>query len=474
MEDSIRQKYLRSLPGVDQVLQRDILINLQKDYPQGVINDAARHVINGLRGLILQADSEDELNKMDFQIDSIARLTAEKVKETLRPKLRNVINATGIVLHTNLGRSLLAEKAVEAVKDVTRHYSNLEYDLDTGERGSRHMHVEDLLCHLTGAEGALVVNNNAAAVLLVLNTLARDKEVVISRGQLVEIGGSFRVPQVMAQSGAHLVEVGTTNKTHYQDYEEAIGENTGMILKVHTSNYQVIGFTSQVSGSELAGLGQKYNLPVVEDLGSGVFVDLKEYGLEGEPTVPESIREGLDLVTFSGDKLLGGPQAGIIVGKKDFTEKIKKNQLARALRIDKMTLAALEATLQLYLNEEDAVKDIPTLRMLTLPLTVLEARAFNMVSYLREHLRGKAQIKVADGFSQVGGGALPREEIPTKLVSLQPYKMSTLEVIERLREEEIPVIARIQKNQVLIDLRTVRDEEMPLLQDSLVRVIKKV
>lgn len=474
MEDSIRQKYLRSLPGVDQVLQRDILINLQKDYPQGVINDAARNVVNGLRGLILQADSEDELNKMDFQIDSIARLTAEKVKETLRPKLRNVINATGIVLHTNLGRSLLAEKAVEAVKDVTRHYSNLEYDLDTGERGSRHMHVEDLLCHLTGAEGALVVNNNAAAVLLVLNTLARDKEVVISRGQLVEIGGSFRVPQVMAQSGAHLVEVGTTNKTHYQDYEEAIGENTGMILKVHTSNYQVIGFTSQVSGSELAGLGQKYNLPVVEDLGSGVFVDLKEYGLEGEPTVPESIREGLDLVTFSGDKLLGGPQAGIIVGKKDFTEKIKKNQLARALRIDKMTLAALEATLQLYLNEEDAVKDIPTLRMLTLPLTVLEARAFNMVSYLREHLRGKAQIKVADGFSQVGGGALPREEIPTKLVSLQPYKMSTLEVIERLREEEIPVIARIQKNQVLIDLRTVRDEEMPLLQDSLVRVIKKV
>ncbi len=474
MEDSIRQKYLRSLPGVDQVLQRDILINLQKDYPQGVINDAARNVVNGLRGLILQADSEDKLNKMDFQIDSIARLTAEKVKETLRPKLRNVINATGIVLHTNLGRSLLAEKAVEAVKDVTRHYSNLEYDLDTGERGSRHMHVEDLLCHLTGAEGALVVNNNAAAVLLVLNTLAKDREVVISRAQLVEIGGSFRVPQVMAQSGAYLVEVGTTNKTHYRDYEEAIGENTGMILKVHTSNYQVIGFTSQVSGFELAGLGQKYDLPVVEDLGSGVFVDLKEYGLEGEPTVPESIREGLDLVTFSGDKLLGGPQAGIIVGKKDFTEKIKKNQLARALRIDKMTLAALEATLQLYLNEEDAVKDIPTLRMLTLPLTVLEARAFNMVSYLKEQLRGKAQIKVADGFSQVGGGALPREEIPTKLVSLQPYKMSTLEVIERLREEEIPVIARIQKNQVLVDLRTVSEEEIHLLRDSLVRVIKKV
>jgi len=474
MDDSIRQKYLRSLPGVDQILQRELLIGLQEDYPQGVINDAARNVVNGLRVLILQADSEDELNELDFQIDSIARLTAEKVRETLRPKLRNVINATGIVLHTNLGRSLLAEKAVEAVKEVTRHYSNLEYDLDTGERGSRHMHVEDLLCHLTGAEGALVVNNNAAAVLLVLNTLAKDREVVISRGQLVEIGGSFRVPQVMAQSGAHLVEVGTTNKTHYRDYEEAIGENTGMILKVHTSNYQVIGFTSQVSGFELAGLGQKYDLPVVEDLGSGVFVDLKEYGLEGEPTVPESIREGLDLVTFSGDKLLGGPQAGIIVGKKDFTEKIKKNQLARALRIDKMTLAALEATLQLYLNEEDAVKDIPTLRMLTLPLTVLEARAFNMVSYLKEQLRGKAQIKVADGFSQVGGGALPREEIPTKLVSLQPYKMSTLEVIERLREEEIPVIARIQKNQVLVDLRTVSEEEVHLLRDSLVRVIKKV
>ncbi len=474
MEDNFRQKYLRSLPAVDQVLHSSILLNLQKDYPQVVINNAARDVINGLRALILQANKEEELGEINFEMDKLAELTAEKVKESLKPKLQNVINATGIILHTNLGRSLMAEKAIEAVKDVTRHFCNLEFELTSGERGSRYIHVEDLLCQLTGAEGAVVVNNNAAAVMLVLNTLAREREVVISRGQLVEIGGSFRIPEVMNQSGAHLVEVGTTNKTHFGDYQNAISENTAMILKVHTSNYHIVGFTSQVSTSELVQLGERYNLPVVEDLGSGVLIDLARYGLKGEPTVPESIREGLDIVTFSGDKLLGGPQAGIIVGKKEYIEKIKKNQLTRALRIDKMTLAALEATLQLYLDEDKAVKEIPTLRMLVMPLTEVEARAEDMTAYLKENLTGKAQIKVVDGFSQVGGGAMPLEEIPTRLISLQPFRINTTEIAERLREEDIPVIARIHKNQVLIDLRTVREEETYLLRDSLVRVLKKV
>jgi len=474
LENNFRKKYLRSLPAVDQVLQSSVLLQLQKDYPQGIINNAAKEIVNSLRTGILQAETEEDIRDVDFHIEKLAGLTAEKVKETLRPNLQNVINATGIILHTNLGRSLLAERSIEAVKEVTRHFSNLEFELVTGERGSRYIHVEDLLCQLTGAEAAIVVNNNAAAVLLVLNTLAREREVIISRGQLVEIGGSFRIPEVMTQSGAHLVEVGTTNKTHLMDYQRAIGENTAMILKVHTSNYDIVGFTSQVSTSELVDLGEKYSLPVIEDLGSGVLIDLARYGLKGEPTVPESIGEGLDIVTFSGDKLLGGPQAGIIVGKKHYIEKIKKNQLTRALRIDKMTLAALEATLQLYLDEEKAMREIPTLKMLAMPLTEVEARAEDMTAYLKDNLIGKAQIRVIDGFSQVGGGAMPLEEIPTKLISLQPFRITTTEIAENLREEEIPVIARIHKNQVLIDLRTVREDETFLLRDSLVRVLKKV
>ncbi len=475
MEDRVRQKYLRSLPGVDQILQFGILQEIQGDYPQQIINDAVRETVSSLRTQIMQAKSEEDLTEIDFQVESLARKSLDHIKEALKPNLCSVINATGTVLHTNLGRSLLAEKAVEAVKEASRHYSNLELDLSTGERGSRYSHVEELLCKLTGARGAVVVNNNAGAVMLVLNTLAQNKEVVISRGQLVEIGGSFRIPDVMSQSGAQLVEVGTTNKTHLHDYESAITENTAMLLKVHTSNYHIVGFTSHVSGAELVDLGRKHNIPVVEDLGSGVLIDLSKYGLQGEPAVQECIKEGMDVVTFSGDKLLGGPQAGIIVGNEEFIQKIKKNQLTRALRIDKMTLAALEATLQLYLDEEKAVREIPTLNMLTLPLSILEARASSLASYLKDHLTGKAKIKVIDGFSQVGGGALPLENIPTKLVSLQPYRLTTIvEVVERLRDQAVPVIARVQKNQLLMDLRTVREDEIPLLQDSLVRVMKKV
>ncbi len=475
MDDSIRQRYLRSLPGVDQILQCDYLLEIKEDYPQRVINDSVRETVSSLRTTIIQAESEEELLDIEARVEQLAQRALDKIKEALKPNLCSVINATGTVLHTNLGRSLLAKKAVEAVSEVSCHYSNLELDLSTGERGSRYTHVEDLLCRLTGAQGAVVVNNNAAAVMLVLNTLAQGREVIISRGQLVEIGGSFRIPDVMSQSGAHLVEVGTTNKTHLQDYERAVSDNTAMLLKVHTSNYHIVGFTSQVSGSELVELGRRHSLPVVEDLGSGVLIDLSKYGLMGEPTVQECVREGLDVVTFSGDKLLGGPQAGIIVGNEKYIQQIKKNQLTRALRIDKMTCAALEATLQLYMDEDKAVKEIPTLTMLTLPITVLEDRASSLAAVLKEKLTGKVKINVIDGYSQVGGGSLPLEKLPTKLVSLQPYRMVTIEeAVERLREEMVPVIARIHKNQLLIDVRTVLQEEIPLLQDSLVRVFKKV
>ncbi|WP_241421086.1 L-seryl-tRNA(Sec) selenium transferase [Candidatus Contubernalis alkaliaceticus] len=474
MNDSIRQRYLRSLPGVDQILQCEYLLEIKGDYPQRVINDSVRETVSSLRAAIIQAESEEELLNIEVQVEQLAQRALEKAKEILKPNLCSVINATGTVLHTNLGRSLLAKKAVEAVSEVSRNYSNLELDLSTGERGSRYSHVEEMLCSLTGAQGAVVVNNNAAAVMLVLNTMAQSREVIISRGQLVEIGGSFRIPDVMSQSGAHLVEVGTTNKTHLRDYENAINDNTAMLLKVHTSNYHIVGFTSQVSGSELVELGRRYSLPAVEDLGSGVLIDLSKYGLMGEPTVQECVREGLDVVTFSGDKLLGGPQAGIIVGNEKYIQQVKKNQLTRALRIDKMTCAALEATLKLYMDEGQAVRQIPTLRMLTIPVQVLEYRASSLAAFLKEHLTGKVSIQVIDGYSQVGGGSLPLEKMPTKLVSLQPNRMvTTAEAVERLRREVVPVVARVHKNQLLIDVRTVLQEEIPLLQASLVRVFKK-
>ncbi len=381
--------------------------------------------------------------------------------------LRRVINGTGVVIHTNLGRSLLAPQAASQVDLVARAYSNLEFDLEQGRRGSRYSHVEDLLTELTGAEAALVVNNNAAAVLLALDTLAKGREVVVSRGQLVEIGGSFRVPEVMSRSGAILREVGTTNKTHLRDYEQAVNERTALFLKVHTSNFRILGFTSEVSLEELAALGKTHGLPVMEDLGSGSLLDLSPYGLEKEPTVPEAVRSGADLVTFSGDKLLGGPQAGILVGCQAVVQRLRANPLNRALRIDKLTLAALEATLHLYRRPDQALKTIPTLTMLIIPPSTLRRRARRLLHYLTRPEQTAVRLEVLATRSQVGGGALPLSTLPSYALALVPLRGTVNDLESHFRAHPVPIIGRIESDRLLLDLRTIQASDFPVILDSL-------
>ena len=365
-------------------------------------------------------------------------------------------------MHTNLGRSLLAPQAADHLNALSSHYSNLEFDLETGKRGSRYSHVEEILKELTGAESALVVNNNAAAVFLVLETLARGREAVVSRGELVEIGGSFRIPDVMDRSGARMVEVGTTNKTHPKDYENAITEATALFLKVHTSNFRIIGFTQDVPLADLVVLGEKHGIPVVKDLGSGCFLDLSNYGLTREPTVQETIGTGVDVATFSGDKLLGGPQAGLILGKKRFVDQVKKNPLNRAFRIDKLTLAALEATLMLYRDEETARKYIPTVAMITAPVEELNSRAQRLKRRIRKAVPvGIVDLSVIDGSSRVGGGALPEMDLPTRLVAIFPKAgLSAARIENRLRKLPLPLICRIEQDRILLDVRTILESEL--------------
>ncbi|TLN10483.1 L-seryl-tRNA(Sec) selenium transferase, partial [bacterium] len=427
-----KQSLLRRLPAISHLLETEEIADLIRRYSHKIVSEAAGEVVEGLRKRIL-AHGEEDFDTREAEPGLIIRLINELVQEKTQPHLRKVINATGIVLHTNLGRAVLAREAVAALAEIAGSYNNLELDLATGERGSRYVHVADLLCRLTGAEAGMVVNNNAAAVLLVLSALAKGQQVIVSRGQLVEIGGSFRIPEVMAQSGAVLVEVGATNKTHLRDYEHAVTEETALLLKVHTSNYKIVGFTAEVDTKDLARLGHSKEIPVFEDLGSGVLVDLSAYGLAKEPTVQESLRAGVDIVTCSGDKLFGGPQAGIIVGRRELIEKLKKHPLARALRVDKFTLAAMETTLRLYLDEKTAVSAVPTLRMLTMAREELDRRAKNFARKLQgrngitadvDIPAAPAAVEVIDGFSQVGGGALPEENIPTRLVAVIPRHTS--------------------------------------------------
>ncbi len=475
-----RQALLRRLPAISQILETAEVAELIHRYNHIIVSEAAGEVVQELRARILVAgeaigpDYAAEPGLInEVEPGHIIRLVEGRVREKTRPHLRKVINATGIVLHTNLGRAVLAGEAVAALAEIAGSYNNLELDLATGERGSRYAHVADLLCKLTGAEAGLVVNNNAAAVLLVLSTLAKGKQVVVSRGQLVEIGGSFRIPEVMAQSGAVLVEVGATNKTHLRDYEQAISEESALLLKVHASNYKIIGFTAEVEAKELVQLGRSKGIPVFEDQGSGVLIDLSAYGLAKEPTVRESIRAGVDIVTCSGDKLFGGPQAGIIVGRRDIIEKLKKNPLTRALRVDKFSLAAMETTLRLYLDEKTAVYAVPTLRMLTMAREEVGSRADRFVRELTEQIGdAAAELAIIDGFSQVGGGALPEENIPTRLVSVVPIHVSVNMLEEQLRLAETPVLARIQKDRLLLDLRTVAVEEEKTLMDVLIKALK--
>ena len=393
------------------------------------------------------------------------------VRARSRPRFRRVLNATGVVIHTNLGRSILAESAVQAVLQGCRHYSNLELDLATGQRGSRYSHVEELLCRLTGAEAGLVVNNNAAAVLLVLDTLAKGREVIVSRGQLVEIGGSFRIPEVMKKSGAVLREVGATNRTHLRDYEEAIGEQTAMLMKVHTSNYRIVGFHKEVDLAELVALGRSRDLPVFEDLGSGNLFDFSSYRLMPEPTVQQVLRSGVDVVSFSGDKLLGGPQAGIIVGRRDYIDRIKKNQLNRALRPDKMTLAALEATLRLYLDPEQAGQLVPTLAMITAGPADLLLRARRLRRRLAKDLGVLATLTLRPGFSRVGGGSFPEQDLPTTLVAVTPTGMDLETLRQGLLIRDIPVIGRVEDGAFCLDPRTLMDEEFALAAAAVAAVL---
>jgi L-seryl-tRNA(Ser) seleniumtransferase len=456
---------LRLLPSVDQMLRKPEVKDMMERHARATVTEALRRVLQETRQRIMEGGYNDEISAEAIE-GELVRVLDERLKKESRGNLREVINGTGVVIHTNLGRSPMADRAVADLARLSGVYVNLEYDLQSGERGSRHDIVRELLRSITGAEDCIVVNNNAAAVLLVLSAMASGKEVIVSRGELVEIGGSFRVPEVMEQGGARLVEVGATNKTYIEDYRKAINENTGLLLKVHTSNYRICGFTRQVSREELAALGREFGIPAVEDLGSGMFVDLGEYGIGDEPTVQDSIRSGMDIVTFSGDKLLGGPQAGIIAGRKEYIRKIAKHPLARAVRVDRLTLSVLESTLRIYAESERVVERIPVLSMLTMPVDRLERRAERLVELLAG-IEPYAEIAVETEYSQVGGGSLPLERIETRVISVLPKSMTLNQLEEGLRMADTPVIGRIARDRFLIDVRTVFDHQLPVLAKML-------
>ena len=474
MEPEVRQRYLRTLPAVDELLRQAPIQPLLKIHSRTLVVESIRKVLEEKRQAIFQSKDDQEAAAVTMTPEQWAAAVEEELAASFRPSLRPVINATGVVLHTNLGRAPLGEDALRNLMEIAGGYSNLEFNLKTGERGSRYEHVEEILCRISGAESALVVNNNAGAVFLTLNSLAEGKEVIVSRGQLVEIGGSFRIPDVMRKSGARLVEVGTTNRTHLRDYEQAISGDTALLLKVHTSNFRILGFTAEVPIKDLVALGQAKGVPVMEDLGSGCFLDLSRYGMESEPTVQEAVQAGVEVVTFSGDKLLGGPQAGIILGKKRALDLLKKNPLNRALRIDKLTLAGLESTLRAYLDPDQALKILPALSMLTCPLEELKGRAKQLQRKLIKGVSSSCcEITLREESSQVGGGALPLQALPTRVLALRPHRISAAVLEERLRKSETPVIARVKEEEVLLDLRTVAEEEEEPLLEAVRQALKE-
>jgi L-seryl-tRNA(Ser) seleniumtransferase len=467
-----QQQLLRQLPKVDKLLTDERIVAQMNGQPRRVVVSAVQRVLDEVRQSILSAEGAAQrpfsTEAAVSQESLVARIIA-LVEEQSRPTPRRVINATGIIVNTGLGRSLLSDRAVQRLVEAATMHSALEVDVETGERGHRDLHIANLICRLTGAEMATVVNNNAGAVLIALNELADGKEVIVSRGELVEIGGSFRIPDVMSKSGAQLVEVGTTNKTRVSDYEKAITENTALLLKVHTSNFRVVGFTESASAQELVALGARHKIPMMEDLGSGAFVDVSRYGIAAEPLVQESIAAGADVVTFSGDKLLGGPQAGLIAGKKAAVHRIRRNPLYRALRCDKLTIAALEGTLRAYFDPEQAVREIPTLQAISVTLEELNRRARRLKRMIEGATRDTQyamRISIENGTSQVGGGALPTEFLPTRLVALRPTRISVDELNRRLRLGEPSVFARIQNDALLLDMRTVRERELKELTEA--------
>lgn len=467
-----KQNIFSQIPKVDRVLEWPEILQLLERHPRPEVLVAVRLVLERLRESVKSSaqtvlpDNREMIGMIVSELDGRSA-----------PSLCRVINGSGVVVHTNLGRSPLADSAERAIQTVSSGYSNLEFDLASGERGSRYSHVEGLLCELTGCEAALVVNNNAAAVILALSSLAQGRDVIVSRGELVEIGGSFRIPDVMSQSGARLVEVGCTNRTHLRDYQSAITDTTALLLKVHTSNYAIVGFTAETALTELSALGRKAGIPIMLDAGSGCLIDLSPYGVKGEPTVRQYLESGVDLVTFSGDKLLGGPQAGIIVGSQAAIAPMKRHPLLRALRMDKLNLASLEATLRLYRDERQALAEIPTLRMLSMTPQELSNRAGRIIRHLRRQLPDNVSLARHPGESSTGGGAFPLLQLPTTLIEIAVAGATPSRIESVLRRTKTPVIGRIYRDRFLIDARTILDSDfLPLLaslQEAVIMLAEK-
>ena len=461
---------LRKLPSVDVLLKTPELQSYVEQAGREVVVGSIREAVDEIRNLLIAAKiPETDEDTIRQKIVAGAEL---RIKAIVKPYYRKVINATGIILHTGLGRAVLPAQALRQIQDELSGYSLLQVDIETGKRSKRDECIERLLQQLTGAEAATVVNNNAAATSIVLNTVAKGKEVIVSRGQLVEIGGSFRLPDVMAFSGAKLVEVGTTNKTHPHDYVNAVTENTAAILRVHPSNYKIQGFTSEVPLEELVEIAHEHGLIMIDDVGAGALIDFSQFGFEPEPTLPQSVRRGADIVTCSADKLIGASQAGIILGRAKLIEAIRKNQFARIVRAGKLTLAALEATLKLFLDESIALREVPTLQMLRRSLSEITTQAERIASQVRQSV-SNAAVTTAPGFSQMGSGSLPTQELATMLVAVQPEKISVEQLANRLRHHSTPIFARIQNDQVLIDPRTLRQGDEEILIASLREILSQ-
>jgi len=465
------KKLLSNLPKVDEFLI-DKKLEIYKDsVPYNILIQSIREGISFYREEILNKKIDIDTHKEELKTKIIHKII-KLIESKTQLNLKRVINATGTIIHTNLGRSKLMESSVKNIVNIASNYNDLEFNISTGKRGSRYSHIEKLICDITGAESAIVVNNNAAAVLLVLDTLTKEKEVIVSRGELVEIGGSFRIPTIMEYSGSKLIEVGTTNRTHTNDYLEAITPETGALLKVHTSNYKIMGFTKEVKNEELSKIARDKGLISIEDLGSGVLIDFSKYGYKKEPTVQESLKSGIDIVTFSGDKLLGGPQAGIIVGKKEYIEKMKKNNLLRTLRVSKLAIAALEVTLREYLDESKAIKNIPTLKMILENKDEVEKRA----RLLYEKIKPLKFLKVdfISTNAMIGGGSMPTELIDSFGVVISHIDHSEVKLEKELRNNPLPIIVRIQGGKLVFDCKTLNENDIEDIYEILSKGIDNV